>query len=168
MLKQSTLVTPYGLMTALADETALYLLEFTHRKGLETEIKRVALGTNKMIIPGRTKITDLIESELQQYFAGSLKVFMTPLVFVGSSFQKVVWNKLQTIPFGQTVSYKEMASLIERPTAYRAVARANATNHLAVIIPCHRVVASAGGLGGYAAGVECKKWLLEHEGWPAT
>jgi AraC family transcriptional regulator of adaptative response/methylated-DNA-[protein]-cysteine methyltransferase len=163
MLKQSVVETPQGPMIVLADETALYLLEFVGRKGLEAEIKRLHTRTKKTIITGRTAITDLIEQELQHYFAGTLQAFITPVVFVGSSFQKLVWWELQRIPFGQTRSYKEMAVILCNPDAHRAVARANATNQLALIVPCHRVVATGGGLGGYAAGVERKQWLLDHE-----
>jgi AraC family transcriptional regulator of adaptative response/methylated-DNA-[protein]-cysteine methyltransferase len=163
MFYQSVVDTPQGPMIVLADESALYLLEFVGRKGLEAEIKRLNTRTQRTIVPGRTAITDLIERELQQYFAGILQVFTTPLVFVGSPFQKLVWWELQRIPFGQTRSYKEMAIALCNPDAHRAVARANATNQLALIVPCHRVIATGGALGGYAAGVERKQWLLDHE-----
>lgn len=163
MLRQSIIETPQGPMLVLADEAALYLLEFVGRKGLEAEIKRLHTRTKRTIIPGRTKITDLIEHELQHYFAGTLQIFTTPIIFVGSDFQKLVWWELQRIPFGQTKSYKEVASSICNKDAHRAVARANATNQLALIVPCHRVIATGGALGGYAAGVERKQWLLDHE-----
>ncbi len=163
MLYQSSIETPQGPMIVLTDETALYLLEFVGRKGIEAEIKRLHTRTKKTIVPGRTKITDLIERELEQYFAGTLQVFTTPVVFVGSPFQKLVWWELQRIPFGKKRSYKEMAIALCNPDAHRAVARANATNQLALIVPCHRVVATGGALGGYAGGVERKQWLLDHE-----
>ncbi len=163
MLKQSVIETPQGLMIVLADEVGLYLLEFVGSKGLEAEIKRLHTRTKKTIIPGHTKITDLIEHELQQYFAGTLQVFTTPVVLVGSPFQKLVWWELQRIPFGQTKSYKEIAVILCNPDAHRAIARANATNQLALIVPCHRVIATGGALGGYAGGVERKQWLLDHE-----
>jgi AraC family transcriptional regulator of adaptative response/methylated-DNA-[protein]-cysteine methyltransferase len=163
MLKQSVIQTPQGPMIVLADEAGLYLLEFVGRKGLDPEIKRLHTRTKKTIIPGRTVITDLIERELQQYFVGTLQVFTTPIVFVGSPFQKLVWWELQRIPFGQTRSYKEMAIALCNPDAHRAVARANATNQFALVVPCHRVIATGGALGGYAAGIERKQWLLDHE-----
>ena len=163
MLKQSVVETPQGPMIVLADETALYLLEFVGRKGLEAEIKRLHTRTKRTIAPGRTQVTDLIERELQEYFAGTLQIFTTPIIFIGSHFQKLVWGELQRIPFGHTKSYKEMAIAVCNPDSHRAVARVNATNQLALIVPCHRVIATGGALGGYAAGVERKQWLLDHE-----
>lgn len=163
ILKQSYIKTPVGKMVVLVDDTAMYLLEFVFRKGLEAEIARLLKKTKRTLSAGRTSITDLIEQEVQSYFAGKLQKFVTPIVLVGSSFQQFVWNGLRAIPFGTTFSYKEMARSLGRPTAYRGVARANATNHLALVIPCHRVIASSGRLGGYAGGVECKEWLLAHE-----
>lgn len=82
---------------------------------------------------------------------------------IGSSFQMRVWEELEKIPFGQTRSYQEIATAIGRPTACRAVARANSTNQLAIIIPCHRVINSSGALGGYAGGLSRKQWMLKHE-----
>jgi O-6-methylguanine DNA methyltransferase len=82
---------------------------------------------------------------------------------VGTDFQQLVWAALQDIPHGRTLSYAGLASAIEKPTACRAVARANSMNQLAIIIPCHRVINSGGGLGGYAGGVDRKAWLLQHE-----
>ncbi len=163
LVHQSLIETPQGPMIVLADETTLYLLEFVGRKGLEAEIKRLHTRTKRTIVVGRTTITDLIERELHEYFAGTLQVFTTPLVFIGSPFQKLVWGELQRIPFGHTRSYKEMAHALCNPDSHRAVARVNATNQLAIIVPCHRVIATGGGLGGYAAGVERKQWLLDHE-----
>lgn len=164
MLHQSCIQTVQGPMIALADDQVLYLLEFVGRKGLDAEIERLHLQTKKQIVLGCTAITDLIEKELQSYFLGKLQTFKTPLAFVGSPFQKSVWNALQRIPFGTTVSYKDVAIAVGNPYASRAVACANATNQLALVVPCHRVITSVGTIGGYAAGIERKQWLLAHEG----
>ena len=155
--------TPLGPMIAIADEQALYLLEFVDRRGLEREIERLIKKTRSAIIPGQTPPIISIENELHQYFAGNLKEFRTPLFLLGSPFQKQVWEELVKIPVGQTRSYAETALSMGRPTACRAVAQANGANQLAVIIPCHRVINSSGEIGGYGGGVERKKWLLDHE-----
>ena len=163
MLYKSTFSTSRGFMIAIADNEALYLLEFVTRKGLNEEIERLCFRTKRDIVSGRTTITDRIEQELNLYFAGSLTAFTTRVAFVGTPFQQKVWHALQTIPFGKTISYKELAQQVGNPTSSRAVARANATNQLALIVPCHRVIASNGLLGGYAAGVQLKQDLLRHE-----
>jgi O-6-methylguanine DNA methyltransferase len=101
--------------------------------------------------------------ELGEYFAGTRKSFTVPVVMTGTVFQKQVWNELLNIPFGETRSYMEQASAIGKPGAIRAVARANGSNPVSVIIPCHRVIGSDGKLTGYGGGLWRKRWLLEHE-----
>ncbi len=150
-------------MIAIADDKSLYLLEFTDRKKLDWEIERLQQKVGMPIVSGHSSPLASIERELQLYFKGSLSKFKTPLALAGTLFQKLVWNELQNIPLGQTRSYKELATAIGNPTAVRAVAQANAANQLAIIIPCHRVIQNCGALGGYAAGPERKKWLLDHE-----
>ncbi len=150
-------------MLAIADEQALYLLEFVDRRGLEREIERMRHKLKAAIIPGRTPPIDSIEHELKAYFKGILQEFATPLAILGSAFQRRVWEELKKIPRGSTRSYLELARLIGRPSACRAVAQANGANQLAIIIPCHRVINSNGELGGYAGGLSRKQWLLNHE-----
>lgn len=160
---QSKLATKLGPMLAISDEETLYLLEFVERKGLERELEKFKKDTKAIIIPGRTKPLDLIEKELDAYFNGTLKEFKTPISLLGTPFQKCVWEELQRIPHSQTRSYGDMALSIGRPTAFRAVARANSTNKLAIVVPCHRVINSNGDLGGYAGGIVRKEWLITHE-----
>lgn len=105
VLKASWLDTPLGPMIAIADETALYLLEFVDRRGLELEIERLRKRTKLAIVPGHTPIISKIENELSDYFEGKLMKFKTPLFFLGSPFQKQVWQALQNIPYGETYSY---------------------------------------------------------------
>ena len=102
--------------------------------------------------------------QLQEYFEGWRRQFDVPLDLEGTPFQKRVWQVLRRIPYGETRTYAEVARLIGRPTAVRAVGRANGTNPVAIIVPCHRVLASSGGLGGYGAGLEVKRRLLMLEG----
>ncbi|MBE1445314.1 bifunctional transcriptional activator/DNA repair enzyme AdaA [Paenibacillus sp. OAS669] len=163
ILKASWLDTRLGPMIAIADEQALYLLEFIDRRGLEREIERLRRKTKSAVIPGSTPPIDSIERELRDYFEGKLTEFKTPVKLIGSPFQKKVWEQLQKIPPGQTTSYGNLASAIEKPSAIRAVAQANGANQLAIVIPCHRVINSNGELGGYGGGISRKQWLLDHE-----
>ncbi|MDX1442156.1 MAG: methylated-DNA--[protein]-cysteine S-methyltransferase [Gammaproteobacteria bacterium] len=101
--------------------------------------------------------------QLQQYFSGERNSFDLPLLASGSEFQKRVWTALQEIPFGETRSYKQLAEAIGDPAASRAVGSANGANPIPVIIPCHRVIAADGSLGGYSGGLEIKQRLLEIE-----
>jgi AraC family transcriptional regulator, regulatory protein of adaptative response / methylated-DNA-[protein]-cysteine methyltransferase len=163
VLKASWLDTPLGPMIAIADENALYLLEFVDRRGLEREVERLRQKTKAAVIPGRTQPIESIESELKDYFNRKLTAFKTPLFFLGTPFQKRVWEELINIPSGQTRSYADLAAAIGKPSAFRAVARANGANQLAIVIPCHRVINSNGELGGYGGGLARKKWLINHE-----
>lgn len=103
------------------------------------------------------------EAQLAEYFDGKRVNFDLMLDPHGTLFQKQVWDEMQKIPFGETTSYAEIAKRVGRPEAWRAVANACAANPILIIIPCHRVVGSHGKLGGYAAGIDHKLWLLEHE-----
>jgi methylated-DNA-[protein]-cysteine S-methyltransferase len=101
---------------------------------------------------------------LRAYFAGDANALdAIPADPGGTPFQRRVWDELRRIPAGRTVTYAELARTVGQPTATRAVAGANARNPVPVVIPCHRVVASGGGLGGYGGGLPRKRWLLEHE-----
>lgn len=101
------------------------------------------------------------------YFAGDLDALAgLPLAPRGTEFQQTVWAALRAIPVGHTITYTELAERIGKPSATRAVGTANGRNPLGVIIPCHRVVAIGGKLGGYAGGLPRKRWLLAHEGAP--
>jgi AraC family transcriptional regulator of adaptative response/methylated-DNA-[protein]-cysteine methyltransferase len=137
-------------MLATADDEALYSLEFSEQ-------------TRKSFVFGRTEPIEQIERELVDYFAGKLKVFKTPLCFLGTPFQNRVWEELQKIPHGETRSYAEIAAAIGKPSAFRAAAQANGANKLAIIVPCHRVINSSGALGGYSSGLFRKEWLLDLE-----
>lgn len=168
LLYASLLDTPLGPMLAIADDKALHLLEFTDRKGLETELKKLQTKTRCTLIQTTTIQStsaplQQLKKELADYFAGTLKQFTVPLHLHGTDFQQAVWQQLLTIPYGETRSYAAQAKLLNKPQAVRAVARANGCNQLAVIIPCHRVVGSDGKLTGYSGGLARKEWLLEHE-----
>jgi len=109
-------------------------------------------------IPGWSKA-------LHAYFEGHPDPFVDlPLAPPGTSFQRTVWDALRRVPTGATCSYRMLAESIGRPTACRAVANANGKNPMPIVVPCHRVIASDGGLGGFSAGLDRKRWLLRHEG----
>jgi methylated-DNA-[protein]-cysteine S-methyltransferase len=101
--------------------------------------------------------------QLDEYFRGSRKRFSLKLLLQGTPFQKLVWERLRKIPYGNTASYGDVARAIDHPRAYRAVGNANNRNPIAVIIPCHRVIGSDGDLVGYGGGLWRKEWLLNHE-----
>ncbi len=155
--------TKLGPMIAICDDRALYLLEFTTRIKLDAQVERLKKTHKRAILPGRTHITDQITNELEAYFNGRLHDFKTPLILSGTKFQRTVWRALQTIPFGHTWSYADLAKAVGRDKGFQAVGSANGSNGLALIIPCHRVIAKDGGLGGYAGGLAAKQWLLDME-----
>lgn len=161
-LKTTWIETVLGPMIAIADDKALYLLEFVTRRGLEREVDRLK-HRGFVLIPGNAPPLTAIEVELQAYFEGKLRTFKTPYHLFGTSFQQQVWETLGQIPYGETQSYAEQAALLGKPTAYRAVANANGANQLAIIVPCHRIIASDGTLGGYGGGLNLKQGLLDHE-----
>lgn len=163
ILKATWIDTPIGPMIGIADEDSLYLLEFADRRGLELEIEKLRKKTGSTIIPGKCDPIISIEQELSLYFLGELKEFKTNLKLMGSIFQKLAWDVLCKIPYGETRSYMEQAKRVGNPKAVRAVARANGANQIAIVIPCHRIINNDGKLGGYGGGVARKEWLINHE-----
>lgn len=109
------------------------------------------------------EVLDATERQLAGYFDGRLTEFDVPLVLEGTDFQRRVWDELVRIPFGQRISYGELARRVERPGSARAVGLANGRNPVSIIVPCHRVVGSDGRLTGYGGGLDRKAWLLDHE-----
>ena len=101
--------------------------------------------------------------ELDEYFRGERREFDIPLLLAGSDFQKRVWQQLPSIPYGQTVSYGELAAAIGAPKSVRAVANANGANAISIILPCHRIIGSDGRLTGYGGGLRAKQYLLDLE-----
>lgn len=156
LLTSLAIPTRLGEMMAFGDEETLHALIFVdevHKK------YRQMCAT-----PGMTAPLQSIQSELAQYFEGTLHTFATPLCFDhGTAFQQSAWRALQQIPYGQTRAYVDMACMVGKPTAFRAVANANGANPISIVVPCHRVIHRNGALGGYAGGVARKEWLLAHE-----
>lgn len=157
------LATPLGTMLAGATDDALCLLEFADRRGLESQLQRIQRRLLCRYLPARNELTGRAETELDEYFAGSRRTFDLPLELAGTEFQETVWRALLDIPYGTTRSYADLAGAIGRPTAVRAVARANGDNRMPIVIPCHRVIGADGTLTGYGGGLWRKQRLLELE-----
>lgn len=155
--------TAEGRMVVVTDDRALYLIEFVDRVKLPRQFERLRRIHGRAIVPGTTAITEIIRQEMDDYFAGTCQSFSVAIETTGTEFQDGVWDALQTIPYGETWSYAELATAIGNDKAVRAVASANGSNGLAIVIPCHRVIATGGGLGGYAGGIERKARLLDLE-----
>ena len=152
--------TPLGPMVAGATDAGLCLLEFSDRRMLEAQLRRLQALLKQPMLPGDHPYLAQTRGELALYFDGKLKDFTVPLVFRGTPFEEKVWRELCRIPYGKTESYAGLANRVESPGAQRAVGRANGMNRIAIVIPCHRVVNSDGKLGGYGGGLWRKHWLL--------
>jgi AraC family transcriptional regulator, regulatory protein of adaptative response / methylated-DNA-[protein]-cysteine methyltransferase len=153
--------TPIGGMVAVCDGDALHLLEFTNRPILRAQLTRVARGG--VIGLGRTGVTDAVQNQLTDWFAGRRRSFDLPLALSGTAFTQGVWNGLATVPFGTTQTYADFAARIGHPGKARAVGRANGANPLSIIVPCHRLTGAGGALTGYGGGLWRKEWLIAHE-----
>ena len=152
MTYASTFPSPVGALTALVDEDgALVELRFPRHappEGVAWEDARCAP----------------VRRELDEYFAGARREFGVALRPRGTAWQQKVWAALLQLPFGATIDYRELATRVGNPLAARAAGRANATNPIPIIIPCHRVIGAAGALTGYGGGLAAKELLLLHEG----
>lgn len=162
-LRADWIDTPLGGMIAIADDTALHLLEFIDRKALPQGLRRLSGFVGGRIGLGRTAVTDRTEAQLTEFFDGRRPRFDMDLQLHGTDFQRRVWQGLRAIPAGETRSYAELAREIGSPTSIRAVANTNANNRIAIVIPCHRVIGADGTLTGYAGGLWRKQRLIEIE-----
>lgn len=164
ILQKINLSTVVGKMIALADQQHLYFLDFADSKNSAQKIAKLqSLLKCEIESGGSNKILAQLESELAEYFKGLRKNFTIPLKTIGTDFQKQVWQILQKTSYGETISYKEQATKLGKKSAVRAVANANGKNNISILIPCHRIINSSGKLGGYAGGLERKKYLLAYE-----
>ncbi len=155
--------TPIGPMFAGATEEGICLLEFTDRRMLETQIKRLRKLLKAEFVPGDNDHFQELDKQLKEYFDKKRKTFDLPLVVPGTKFQQKAWDMLQCIPYGETRTYQQQAIDIGKPKAVRAAATANGDNRISIIIPCHRVIAKSGELAGYGGGLWRKQYLLELE-----
>ncbi len=141
-------------------DTEIGKLKITYEQGYIIGISKVDKIQSLGI---KSKISEKAYMELKEYFAGKRKTFDIPIKLIGTEFQKKVWKELLKIPYGKTVSYKDIAISIDNPKACRAIGMANHNNPILIIVPCHRVVNENGNLGGYALGLDIKRKLLEIE-----
>jgi methylated-DNA-[protein]-cysteine S-methyltransferase len=151
-MKHAVLDSPIGPLTLVADGDAvagLYMAEHRHRPSIDG--------------PRDDTVLPDVREQLAAYFARDLKEFDVRISSAGTGFQRQVWAALTTIPYGETWSYRELAAVLGRPLAARAVGLANGRNPVSIIVPCHRVVGANGSLTGYGGGLERKRWLLAHE-----
>ena len=150
----SVLETPIGELLLRGDGEALMALDFVDARTLAAT-EADWRTDDAMFAQAR--------AQLRAYFAGELKEFELELAPRGTDFQLRVWDAVRAIPYGETSTYGVLAHQLGRPTAFRAVGAANGRNPISIIIPCHRVLGSDGGLTGYGGGVQRKEWLLAHE-----
>ncbi|MDG1165223.1 MAG: methylated-DNA--[protein]-cysteine S-methyltransferase [Porticoccaceae bacterium] len=142
---------------------SLCLLDFRYRRMRAAVDKRLQKGVGAEFVERDNDILQMARTQIDEYLRGSRKEFNLPLLMVGSDFQRSVWNGLMEVPYGSTSSYLELAQQINQVEAVRAVASANGANAIAIIIPCHRIIASNGELLGYGGGLPLKKRLLKLE-----
>jgi AraC family transcriptional regulator, regulatory protein of adaptative response / methylated-DNA-[protein]-cysteine methyltransferase len=149
-------------MVAAADDAAVYLLEFENRVALTGELRHLEgdFGLSRL---GNNTVLETLVSQLDDYFAGKSADFKIPTVQHGTNFEEAVWDALKQIPPGRTRSYGEIAKELGQPDNSREVGRANGSNKISIVVPCHRVIGANGSLVGYGGGLWRKKWLLDHE-----
>ena len=143
-------------------ETALGMIGISEIDGFITELF-FAKDTQKTAGGQQTPLLKEAEKQIVEYFSGRREAFDLPLAAEGTAFQKIIWEALRKIPYGETRSYKQVAEMIGKPNASRAVGMANNKNPILLVTPCHRVIGSNGKLVGYAAGLGVKEKLLELE-----
>lgn len=150
----TTMESPIGEITLTSAEgvlTGVHMHEQRHRPSLPPG----CLRDDSALAP--------VVAKLDAYFAGELTEFDLPMEVTGTDFQRRVWAALCEIPYGETISYGELARRVGNPKASRAVGLANGRNPIAIVVPCHRVIGANGSLTGYGGGLDRKVWLLEHE-----
>jgi len=148
--------TPIGVLLVTGDESTVTGVRFADPE--EARARSRSSATARASAP----VLDAAE-QLVAYFDGSLMEFDLPLSLSGTPFFARVWEAVQEVPYGETRTYGEIAAVLGRPGAARAVGAANGRNPLPIIVPCHRLVGADGGLTGYGGGLERKRWLLDHE-----
>mgnify|MGYP000111992377 CR=1 FL=1 len=141
----------------------LCLADWRYRKMRTAIDARIQKGLNAEYKEGEDEVLKQAVSQLDEYFGGDRKEFCLPLLYIGTDFQKQVWNALCSIPFGKTETYLGLSRSLGNEKAIRAVATANGANAISIIVPCHRIIGSDGSLVGYAGGLPAKKKLLALE-----
>jgi methylated-DNA-[protein]-cysteine S-methyltransferase len=154
IIEYDYLQVPIGRLLLAANERGVCCIEFPRAD----QGARIGADWRR----GRTRLGDAI-AQLEAWFAGEIQAFDFALAAEGTPFRKAVWSELVRIPYGETISYGELARRIGDPSASRAVGAANGANPLPIVVPCHRVIGANGKLTGFGGGLPTKQWLLEHE-----
>jgi O-6-methylguanine DNA methyltransferase len=153
----ATIKTPLGDLGLATSAQGIRRLEFVYDQAVHQQIDGEELTED-------AALTAELQRQLDAYFDGGLHEFTLPLDPQGTEFQRRAWDVIANVPFGETMSYGTVALLAGAPGASRAAGSACGHNPIVLLVPCHRIVASGGGIGGYGAGMHRKLWLLEHEG----
>ena len=157
-LCHTSMETPMGVLTIAADEQGIAFIGWN-----QTEVEKTAKKLKLPLVKVTTPLLDQCMKQLSEYFEGTRQSFSLPLHLTGTEFQLKVWDELQRIPYGTTISYGELAKRAGNPKGSRAVAQANHNNPVCIVVPCHRVINADGSLGGYASGPALKQQLLDLE-----
>lgn len=157
---RTKMASPIGELTLLANDEGLVGIDWSddtdhHTAAPDGDVSDVAVDDHATL--------RLVAEQLSEYFAGTRTTFDLPLAAAGTSFQHQAWEALVRIPYGETVSYGEQATMLGDKNKARAVGAANGKNPIPIVVPCHRVVGSNGHLTGFAGGLDTKAWLLDHE-----
>ena len=156
MLHRTTLSSPLGDLTLVASDTALVAILWPDDRPGRVPLEATTDNPDHPMLAAAA-------TQLREYFAGTRTAFDLPLSPRGTAFQRDVWRALDTIPYGETRSYADIAQAIGRPTATRAVGAANGRNPISIVTPCHRVIGRSGALTGFAGGLAAKQHLLTLE-----
>lgn len=154
---------PAGEMLAAATDKGVCLLQWHDGEDFDLTRQQVEKRLGLTMVPGENRHLRQLRTEIEKYFAGTLRTFEVAIDVSGTPFEMQVWDELLKIPYGTTRSYVEIGRAIDRPGAARAVGKANGANPLGIVIPCHRVIKANGDLSGYAGKVWRKKYLLDLE-----
>ena len=152
-LLSTRIPSPIGMLTLTSNGASLTQLLIASESDRDSE----------QVPPEADSVLAVAREQVDAYFDMRLTSFDLPLEPRGTDFQRRVWDSLRTIPFGETISYAELARRIDNPKAVRAVGAANGRNPLMIIVPCHRVIGADGSLTGFGGGIDRKRWLLDHE-----
>jgi len=157
---QRLLRTPVGVLRVTASERGVTAIERVSRASV---VSRAKVSGRAKVSPRAARHADTAVRQLREYFAGTRRKFTVPLHLDGTEFQQQAWAAMCGIRYGHTLSYAQQAKAIGKPKAVRAIGSANGANPVPIIVPCHRVIASDGSLGGYALGLTMKRYLLALE-----
>lgn len=163
IINYNIIPSPLWELFILADEDNLLLLEFYNSIELEDKKKKIQSINTWELRKWLNTIIMQTQDELDEYFFWKRKIFTIPILFRGTEFQMKAWQALQKIPYWETRSYFDEASMIGNPKAVRAIGWANHNNPIVIIIPCHRVIGKSGEIVWYGWGIDRKIWLLAHE-----